>query len=96
MPLKFKLYVILITGEREYAQNKGNQPKETSEGIKGSDKFGIGTFCCDEIEAKELKHALGDKFLGHSHVCHDRYGVEEEVGDHKYWHMCNLLEKSNY
>ena len=83
LPLKFKLDVILITEEREYAEDEGDQPKETSEGVKEPDKLLVGPVSGDEVEAKELEEEVGDGFLGHPLVRQYEYGMEEEVGGHK-------------
>ena len=83
LPLKFKLDVILITEEREYAEDEGDQPKETSEGVKEPDKLLVGPVSGDEVEAKELEEEVGDGFLGHPLVRQYENGMEEEVSRHK-------------
>ena len=80
---KFKLDIILITEEREYAQDEGDQSKETSQSVKKPDKFLVRSFRRDEIEAKEAKEEVGDRLLGHPLVQEDEDAVEDEVGDHE-------------
>ena len=77
---KFKLYVILITEEREYAQDVGDQSKETSQSVKKPDKFLVRSFRRDEIEAKEAEEEVSDRLLGHPLVREDEDAVEDEVG----------------
>ena len=80
---KFKLDTILITEEREYAQDEGDQSKETSQSVKKPDKFLVRSIRRDEIEAKEAKEEVGDRLLGHPLVQEDEDAVEGEVGGHE-------------
>ena len=83
MSLQFKFDVILVTEERKYAEDKSNQPKETPEGIKESDKLLVRALSSYEIEAKELEDEVGDGLLGDPLVRQDEDGVEEDVGGHE-------------
>ena len=73
----------MITEEREYAQDEGDQSKETSQSVKKPDKFLVRSLRRDEVEAKEAKEEVSDRLLGNPLVREDEDAVEDEVGGHE-------------